>query len=874
MRTGNIFSRITLKTMLQSRTRTVVTIIGVILSTAMITAVTTFSYSFWGMLVAHSRESAGDWHVAVQHVRVGEESALTKKKGVEASGIVYDVGYAAWPGLTDGDGFYDYFCIESLSKEALEMLPFTLASGRLPETADEILVPSRLQDPGTGKVSRLPEDVLELDVGDLYVNGERYLHGIVQAEEDREPVYELRDMDARRYRVVGSYETSAYNLHIAGLAYDLFTGPGHGDNGYADIFLRLSDPKKTYDYAENHLSGYELEYNYDLLRWLGASRHDNFLPVFMNLAALIVSVIMVGAVSLIYNAFSISLRERTTQFGLLSSLGATKRQLRRCMLMEAFYVSAVGIPLGILSGVAGIGVTLRFVSGGIIGEMYGVYSDAQQQIALRTSLPVLALTAGLALVTVLISAWIPTRRIRRISPIETILANRDIQIRPERLRGGKGMAGLFGVPGLLADKNYKRDRRKYRSTVFSLTMSIVLFISAMSVSRFLRTAGAFVVDAPDAEILYTPYSELDPTAQAKILQILKGPEEVEQIVAYRSAGRYLSLRREEMTEAASYYTAGRTGEEEQIYSRVIILEDADFERFLRGQGLDPQKYGEGDRLRAAAFDMGRIYDMEKDRYEQMQTLKTLPLSCSLGILDSVEKDGEWDTFFLEQMPVEILDRVNAYPQGISNFFESIVCLFVPQSEAEAFGLIDENYDVFEQHFSVSCESPAEVYRRLSGELEKQGCLDMGELWDMTEEYEQSIQFLLAVDILMFGFVTLISLVSAANVFNTISTNLLLRRREFAMLRSMGMGRRAMRRMLSIESLLYTARSVLLGLVLSAGVNALIYRAGARGLDMRFAFPWLSAGIAVLGVFLVIRLTMWFTLRTIRRANISEEWKTG
>ena len=204
--------------------------------------------------------------------------------------------------------------------------------------------------------------------------------------------------------------------------------------------------------------------------------NDNLAGILIGLIAIVIGIIMAGAISLIYNAFSISLRERTVQFGLLSSMGATKKQLRRSLRYEALFVSCIGIPLGCIAGTVGIGITLHFIGKGLTNMINGEALD----IPLKISWGSVLAAVVLAFATVMISVWIPCRRVRRISPVEAVRASQDIRIRKKDVKTSGLSYKLFGLPGMLAQKNYKRDRKKYRSTVISLTMSILLFVSVSS----------------------------------------------------------------------------------------------------------------------------------------------------------------------------------------------------------------------------------------------------------------------------------------------------------------------------------------------------------------------------------------------------------
>ena len=151
----------------------------------------------------------------------------------------------------------------------------------------------------------------------------------------------------------------------------MLAGPAEEAAAYQDLYLELENPRSVYDFVEENLVDESVLYNGSLLRWLGAVDNDNFLTVMIGLLIILVLVIIAGSITLIYNAFSISLRERTTQFGLLSSMGATKKQLRSSMRYEALFVSSIGIPVGILAGVGGIGITPHYIGEDITNWIHG-----------------------------------------------------------------------------------------------------------------------------------------------------------------------------------------------------------------------------------------------------------------------------------------------------------------------------------------------------------------------------------------------------------------------------------------------------------------------------------------------------------------------
>ena len=260
-------------------------------------------------------------------------------------------------------------------------------------------------------------------------------------------------------------------------------------------------------------NGLGYETNSNVLMFSGVSSHDNFYRVLYSLAAIVTALIVFGSVSLIYNAFSISISERTRQFGLLSSVGATKKQLRSSVFFEAFAVSVVGIPLGILVGIAGIGVTLH-----LIGDKFMDLGGFSIPMRLEITPAAILIAIAVAVITVFISALIPSKRATRISAIEAIRQTSDISVKPKKVRTSRITYKLFGLPGMLAQKYYKRSRKKYRATVVSLFMSVVLFVSASAFTGNLTETVRGGFSTKGYDLIY--YSELSAQQENSVKELL------------------------------------------------------------------------------------------------------------------------------------------------------------------------------------------------------------------------------------------------------------------------------------------------------------------------------------------------------------------
>lgn len=885
----NIFSRITVKTMAQNRTRTLVTIIGVILSTAMITAVTTFGVSFQRFLVDYSISRDGNWHLLVQNIDEAKVKELTDSSEVAQSAAVTELGFALFEPVQENSPDVPYLYVQSLSQEALQMLPFTLADGRLPENEDEIMIPSYLPANEDQEEMISLGDVLTLELGERTFGEERLsrFEAYMDGSEGQRETFVPRE--TRSFVVVGVYDSWPGEAY-GGAGYGVLAGPPVRENSNVladesaeqeeegrqvleDVFLCMKHPRNVYKFAKEKLGGLEgaaYTFNGSLLRWLGVSDNDNFYTVAAGLMILLLAVIVTGSVTLIYNAFSISLRERTAQFGLLSSMGATKRQLRSAMRCEALFVSIVGIPLGILAGVGGIGVTLHFIGAAITNWIHG----SRMGIDLAVTPWSIVAAAVIAFLTIMVSVWIPSRRIRRISPMEAIRANEDIRIRPQEVKTGGLISRLFGLEGMLAEKNYKRDRKKYRATVVSLTMSMVLFMAAALFNIYLVRTGGFVLEAPEVDLQYLlyEYSEDDTKEQREQAEALvRRNGAINNVFIYGKTHLILALPDPWMAPDylssygyEEYREDGKTPVEVEIY----VLPDEVFASYAKKCGVKASAYEEAEQLRLLYLNEGMAYNPETQRYEQIQLLRDTGDEMLWTGRFSYGADGNND--LVRTGEAVLGDAVSQRPEEMAGDSDGCLEAFIPESMYEKFE------DSFEYGrttvMNIRCDQPAKTCMELEKELTQNGLEDAGYLINLYAEYESDRNALMAVKVLTYGFIILISLIAVANVFNTISTNLMLRRKEFAMLRSMGMSPRGLRRMMNYECVIYGMRAICYGAALSILLSLALQRVIGVGADVAFLVPWRYLAVAVAGVFAVVFVTMLYTMRKIRQNNIVEELK--
>lgn len=898
----SIFNKVTLEFLKKNKTRTIVTIIGIILSASMFTAVTTTISTLQNFMLEDAIYETGDWHVSATEVDAsffefiknpvayaskleipGAKEAFENGK-IESYVYNQQLGYAYAEGSTNE--YKPYLYVIGADERFCKTMPVHLTGGRLPERSNEILLPDHLAE--NGDVYYKVGDVITLELGnrvsDGYVLGQH--NPYMNAEEgesaegsDVAPQQELETLEVvekRTYTVVGFYERPAFeNYSAPGYTAITVMDKVRPKDVHYNFYFKMEEPKDALEWY-GYLSG--ASYNSSVLTYMGISDFAGFYTVLYGLAAILCGLIMFGSVSLIYNAFSISVSERTKQYGLLSSIGATKKQLRQLVLSEAFAVSVIGIPLGILAGVGGMAVTFYF-----IGKQFS--SLINYAVPLKLCVYPVSIVAAcvITLVTVLISAWIPSKRATLVSAVEAIRQSGDVKLtRREKkkihkkngssttTRIEKMIYRIFGLPGMIADKYYKRSKKKYRATVVSLFMSIVLFISASAFTNYLTDS----IEAGFAENGYDIVYHYDPTmymtenqiiekdfggviSQEELSKLFKEAEGVTDAAYVAKSVSRVNIEEKYLSESyityltQKYEKLGEVFDIQQntVYTCVVFVEDSVYEEFLAKHALGKDKYMNAQNPIGVAIDQNTFFDYDLGKFVTTDVLKSDDAQISIQGASG-------------QASLQVGAVVEERPYFVSNSCELSIVYPFSLKEKVLQGLGTENYMC--DHYVLS-ENHKLSYDAMKNIVVEQG-LSKRYLSDYAEGVEENRTLILIVNVFSYGFIVLISLIATANVFNTISTNISLRRREFAMLKSVGMSNKEMSRMMNFECVLYGSRALLYGLPVSVLITWFIYLVVSEGFTAGFYLPWRAIMIAVLSVFAVVFATMLYSMRKIKEDN--------
>lgn len=872
-----LFRQFTWQSLKANRSRTLVTIIGIILSVALLTAVAAGAYSGQQYMVEVCQAMEGNYHAFGEELSKEALAKLENEAQVTSVATLERIGYAQGNEL---NAQRPYLYLAAASANLQDLLAVHLEQGRLPFTEDEIALPTSYLQPD-GKPYHLGS-TLELETGIRQAGGQTLWQDIPLRDDET-----FTPQEKHTYTVVGLFQPLDYILEwYDAPAYTALTG-GAGDGTYLALFT-VEKPRQIYQLLDSMTECDEWKTNSNLLLYYGASGNQSVLAVLYGMMAILLGLIMFGSIALIYNSFSISVAERTKQFGLLKSIGATRRQIRYSVLYEALVLCCIAIPIGLAVGCAGIGVTLYCLRD-TFQSFFGVDAPA---VVIRLHLVpwALLLSAAIGLVTTLISAWLPARRAMRLSPIAALRQTTDIRIRPRQVRTSALTERLFGYTGTLAAKNFKRNRRQYRATVLSLFMSLVLFLSASAFSWYLKQ-GVNSAMRPDGYDIAVTLSEEDTGDPEQMLKSFLPLEGVQEGVFFASAP--VTLLPEKADLSPEYQDL--FDDLPVLQTNLIFLRDADYQALRKQSGV-PE----------TAEPVALVYDNTREYYltggssklVSYATLRHDPLPDSITQLCAEPRTGytytdayydgagQLELSYLEdavnngtreqedaddgwlELPADGNSEMRELQLGTAlieqpYYVSDGLFLIYPYSAWDKIaGVAQEKGEI---RFLFRASNHKQAYNTLQAHLTERQI--SGYVHDNAADAEGRRAVITVVNVFSYGFIVLISLIAAANVFNTISTNIALRRRELAVLQSVGMSRRDVYRMMNFECLRYGLKSLLWGLPVSAAVCWLIYRSVDAGYETAFTIPWVSVVIAVVSVFVVVFATMLYAMHKLRRDNI-------
>lgn len=842
----SILNRLTIKNLRLNKKRTIVTIIGIILSTALMVGIGLLFSSFQDLMIRDTIGYNGKYEANYGDVD------LDKLNDIKDKDFTYfyekPIGFSK---IESSNEYKPYMYITSVNKEYFDELK--LIEGSFPKNENEAVISNHVIT--NGGLNYKVGDIVTFKYGKRNIEG----NGTLANSEFVDGEF-LTNEGTHTYKIVGIVERSNFENYSA-CGYTAFTLDVNNDKGSVNLYVMFNKNKKIIKQSEELAKRLnydnDINYNSTLLALYGESTYGNVMTTMVSMMMIMLSLVSIGCIIVIYNSFAISVMERKKEFGLLSSIGTTKRQLSHTVFFEAVVVGVIGIILGILGAYIGIGCVILIINN-LISDIL------EYKLHLVTNPLFIIIPIIFMIVVIGLSAFIPSRRASKVSPIEAIRQNDDIKINKKKIKISKLVNKLFGIEGEIALKNIKRNKKKYRVTVVSLFISIVLFISFSSYMNYtLNTASSVMGEVPyDYQISYfgdDPNN--DKEALDKINEIVKSSD-VKEYVSYSVSNLSIIGNYTYSDEYLDFYknAYGDDGIKalnnlKYQYISIYILDDNSYNKYKKLIGIDNDSvillnkfkgvsYGNNKRVNynIPVINNGniniKICNFDND--EDVDTTKY----CNKNI----------DNIFVTNKSFDLIEEFSYMDD-----FKLIV-------NKKLYDSISDSSTHYTQ-FNIISDNTNNI-DKLTKELDKYSNVNYT---NIKEAMKQANNLILVVKILMYGLISLVTLIGVTSVFNTISTSMALRKREFAVLRSIGLTNRGFNKILFFESLFFGMKSLIFAIPVSIGITVLIHYALADMVSIStIIIPWKYIIISIVSVFVIVLLTMMYSTSKIKKHNIIEQ----
>lgn len=927
----NLMKTLTLKNLKLNRKRTIVTIVGIILATALLSALVTLVSSFQYSMIEYQKQKGGDFHVKFSNVKMSELSEFKNNRNIESTFETMGMGFAKLDGCKNEDKPYAY--VMATDEAGFERGCFKLIEGRMAKNEDEIVIPRHLKT--NGRIDIKVGDEITLDVGKRYdSNTESVISENCAYEHEAET---LTDTVTKHYKVVGIMERPGYGMEdysAAGYTFvtysDELAAIDNGTKNEADTTLTVysrytkkalrnkdavtadiigvdeklfakannSSVEMTAEESDRFLkemenAKYDIYMNGYLISYECVFPIDGSFKALFTVAAVVALIIILTSVYCIKNSFNISITEKIRQYGMLASVGATRRQIKSSVKTEAAMLGVVGIPVGTMSGILASLILVKVVNALSAGWL-------NFALSFHTSLPALILAVILSIATIYFSATGSARRAAKVTPLEAIRNTKEIKIKSAKLKTPAIIGRIWGIGGVISYKNIKRNNKKYRTTVTSIVICSVTFIviSYFMSMAFSRVGMSYASTDYNIGINMSCKKDLDIEKLSKLLSGIEGAEDY-----LVGAGYYFDVDKPEYTKEYGEYCGQLYDDSEDVSQEFLItvLNDKSYDKYASDAGIKNADTG-AILVNKCTFD---VYNEKSSKYvkEEMELYKYKAgdtIRCGYNVYEdavdddnAVEGDTESSTEdnngYVDEETINkgvrktvdvtiagVTDKVPTCYNGYGNTsllfmnqkgFESLWAdgksgnEFKPGNAIYSAYVVAENADEYQDTFEKeTAENPE--YSQISFYVSNM---------DKQMRDEKSLFTLLGV--FAYGLIVVIALIGITNIINTLSTGMELRSREFATLRSIGMTDKQFAGMVRLESVFISVKALVIGVPLGILISYLLCVIMNR-MDGAIIYepPYKAIILCIVVVIMLIYAIMKLSMTKLRHNNIIETIK--
>lgn len=832
------YQELALRYMHSNRKRTLLTLVGIILSVALICSTGLFFKGMQEAQIRYYKETIGSYHLL--YTKLSEEDAfrLRQNPKIEKAGYVYQ-GEAVK--ISEE---LSLMPIVAEDEATLSMLPYQVKEGRLPKQVGEIAAEEWL----LRSVQKKAEVGSRISIGET------------------------------EYLVTGILKNNAYN-QMEGKGIGVFS---KSDRTTAEkIFLVQIDPKvsikKTLEELESFAEASTVNKNHRLLAAQGVSTESEAKKAMAMTIGTIIGIIVVSTVALIYNSFQISLVERVRQFGLLRAIGAGKKQIRKLVFREAALLGVSGSLIGALFGVLALYIVMQVAKILLPAEVF------HRSVQLSLSWRIIGMSILIGIVTVLISAFLPAHYAGKTTPLIAI-SGRD-GIHKEKIRRSRRswIGRWIGFEGELAIKNMKRNRKRYHSTVLSVTIGVILFVTTSYFVELIDSLNE--AERMDVDVHFSIEPAYRKGKDSKREGIFEEAED--KIRAVKGIGKVYNVYEgqlfaaeideekrtlEEDLSVGRYFESSEKGKI-RLFAEIVPVSESVLEWMAKdvSEGrVKPEELLSSDSVILIRENLlfGEDGKVTKEPIADWKVGDEISLSYTGTQEEVFGSQGENVTpnFSKEESrKVKIVAVTDQVPLQIAPSERGIKLI---ASKEAIKRLIGNKAKLMSMHMMLEDSAREERIRDELTQITQESA--NLQFIDWADEYRTMRSGMLLIKILLYGFSLVVSLIGCANIVNTITTGIILRKREMGILRAVGFTSAGLRKTILIEGIFYGVQGVFFGSVLATGLSYLIF-SGISGMIDKGGFipPYPSIGIAFVLAMGIGVLSVLSPLRRIQEENLTE-----
>lgn len=858
-----VLDELTIKTLLLNKKRSIVTIIGIILSVALITAVSSMVVSFRESLIDYEKNKNGNYHYSFAKVKQDEIKEFKNNRYIESYELVEDIGYSRLE--NSQNNYKPYIKILGIDSSSYKSLGIELIEGTYPKKTDEIVISRHLKT--NARVEYKVGDTITLNIGKR-MSGDYEL--TQNNPYDSEIKEELKIITAKEYKIVGIIERPADGIEpYTAPGYTMITMPTNNKDNYYTIYVRYTkkglknqeevtaniikiddklfkdkqnlNPNNIDEYEEAYNnSKYETTNNGYLIALETNTFGDGTMKALGLIATIVIIIVIITSVFCIKNSFNISITEKIKDYGMLSSIGATSKQIKKSVYHEAFILGIIGIPIGIISGILAA-YTLLIIVNKLLSS---ADMTVEGFLIFKTSFIAIILSILLSTITIYLSSRKGAKIASKTSPITAIRGNNEIKITSKKVKSPKYISKLFGVGGDISYKTIKRNKKKYRTTVISIIVCVSVYIA---LSYFINTAfRAIKLEYGECSYNLSLYSFNSKENYNEDYNNFIKVSKLDNIKKYSLVRTSLfEVKGIKFTKEAIKYAGYNEGDKKTNITLLSVGKE-EYLRYLKKLNLSYDNAKNKIILINNSISENKANNYKKIEYDLIDIKNGETLNGTIGT---------------KNYSIEVAKVTNQRPLGYENYYSA------------GLGIIsDEFIESLDKNDSIQMFIESNDADKLQDDVDKIIKISPNSDYSVTNvdanvKSAQSLYTVIAI--FLYGFIIVIALIGVTNIFNTITTSISLRRREFATLKSVGMTSKEFNRMIFLESFFYCTKSLIIGIPIGIGLSYLFYIALTNQIGIKYTLPYKSIIISIIIVFILIFTLMKYSVNKLKNNNIIE-----